>query len=179
MNCDQTAQQHISVGRTQSPRATSLVSPRPPWVLEAVYTGDGKLGHAIALCGGRAFTTKHNRGVGLSARRRDPEDSNDATGVTIARMPARTASAPTWPRGGTANGPLRNHESSPASSASGGGESSSSFTSRSNGRADCSRNGGDIRMMLLDAIDAKTPAQPSCLELSCQFTRRDSISSSR
>jgi len=27
--------------------------------------------------------------------------------------------------------------------------------------------------MLLDAIDAKTPAQPSCLELSCQFTRRD------
>jgi len=82
-------------------------------------------------------------------------------------------------RGGTANGPLRNHESSPASSASGGGESSSSFTSRSNGRADCSRNGGDIRMMLLDAIDAKTPAQPSCLELSCQFTRRDSISSSR
>jgi len=164
--------------RTQSPRATSLVSPRPPWVLEAVYTGDGKLGHAIAAVWGRAFTTKHNRGVGLSARRRDPEDSNDATGVTIARMPARTASAPTWPRGGRRTGPPQSREFA-CFQRVGWGESSSSFTSRSNGRADCSRNGGDIRMMLLDAIDAKTPAQPSCLELSCQFTRRDSISSSR
>jgi hypothetical protein len=104
--------------------------------------------------GGRAVATKYNRGVGLQTG--VPGESNNSTRVTFVRVPARMATALALPRGSRANGLVLRHGRTLASRTLCRRGMGFWLAPKRIGRDDGSRNGGEVRITLLNATDGKS-----------------------
>jgi hypothetical protein len=104
--------------------------------------------------GGRAFATKYNRGEG--PRTGVPRESNDATRMTIVRVPAGVATALARPGGSGTNGTVHHHNWTLATRASIRRGTGFWLALEGVDRDNGSRNGGEVRIMLLNGTDVES-----------------------